>query len=96
MLEGTDDKVMATFSRIARDDRHTDISCRFTGGTSLRLFPQWAMRHDPAQSWMWSRDMVSEGALDRATTEDIQAVFTRLAGEPPSTPQTCPFTVVPV
>jgi hypothetical protein len=94
MLEGPDDKVTATFNRIVHDDRHTDVLSRFTGGTDTRLFPQWAMRHDPARSWMWTRDMVAQGALDRATTDDIRAVFTRLAVEPPSTPQTCPFSVV--
>ena len=56
MLEGDEDAVHNTFERIKRDDRHTDIANVWSGNIDTRLFPQWAMRHDPAQSWMWTRE----------------------------------------
>ena len=91
MLEGTGDVVNAAFDRIKRDDRHTDISEVSTAEIETRMFPQWAMRHDPAASWMWSRDEVSAGAVEHATPSDIHAIFARLATEPPAVLQTCPM-----
>jgi Sensors of blue-light using FAD len=92
MLEGPEDKVKATFDRISRDDRHTSIGNLWTSPIENRLFPEWAMRHDPAQSWMWTRDDVTAGALDNATHQDLHAIFVKLAAMPPAVPQTCPFT----
>lgn len=92
MLEGNDDAVQKTFERIKRDDRHTDIANVWTGKIDKRLFPEWAMRHDPAQSWMWTREQVTAGAADRATSGEILALFSRLAADVPVVEQTCPFT----
>jgi Sensors of blue-light using FAD len=91
MLEGTEEAVQKLFLRIERDDRHTDIAKLWTGEVKTRLFPEWAMRHDPAQSWMWTREQVTAGAVDRATPDDVRAVFARLSTEPPVVAQTCPF-----
>jgi Sensors of blue-light using FAD len=91
MLEGPEEKVQKTFERITRDDRHTDISNVATFNIKQRLFPEWAMRHDPASSWMWSREQVSAGAIENATTDEIRDLFARLAIEPPVVAQTCPF-----
>jgi hypothetical protein len=91
MLEGAEDAVQKTFERIKRDDRHTDISNVWTSKIEHRLFPEWAMRHDPAQSWMWSREQVTAGAVDKASSDDLRALFTRLATEPSVVAQTCPF-----
>ena len=91
LLEGNEDAVQKTFERIKRDDRHTDIANIWTGEISQRLFPEWAMRHDPAQSWMWTREQVTAGAADKATPAEILAVFHRLASEVPVIEQTCPF-----
>lgn len=89
MLEGPSDKVEACYQRIARDDRHIEITplsrCRVTS----RLFPGWAMRDDPAQSWIWSIDAVANGAIERATEDEVLEVFTRLAAMNvvPATPE---------
>jgi Sensors of blue-light using FAD len=91
MLEGPEDKVQNTFARIERDDRHTDITNVVTFNIEQRLFPDWAMRHDPATSWMWTREQVTAGAIERATPDDIRALFARLAAEPPVVAGTCPF-----
>lgn len=92
LLEGSDDVVSATFRRIKHDDRHTDVVLLVNGEAGTRLFPEWAMRHDPAQSWMWTAGEVTAGAVAAATPDQARAVFTRLAANPPTTPQTCPMT----
>lgn len=91
LLEGDGEKIDKAFARIRRDDRHTDVRLLWTGAADARLFPEWAMRHDPAQSWIWSREEVSAGIVERATADDARAIFTRLAATPPTVAQTCPM-----
>lgn len=88
LLEGPQNVVTALFARIVRDDRHTDVVTLVSGDIETRLFPEWAMRHDPAQSWMWTAEQVTAGAVGRASKDEILGVFTRLAQQPPSEPQT--------
>jgi hypothetical protein len=45
---------------------------------SERMFGKWAMLHDPAVSWIWSQDEVANGAVERATPEEVIGFFTRL------------------
>lgn len=78
LLEGPRETVEATYQRIRRDDRHTDIRSVRRIRTAERLFPEWAMRDDPAQSWMWTQDEVARGAVENATDDEIMAVFRRL------------------
>jgi hypothetical protein len=82
LLEGPEDAVKATFARIARDDRHLEVQRLVSRPIAQRLFPDWAMRDDPARSWMWTQQEVDNGALERATEEEVVAVFERLAKEP--------------
>lgn len=82
MLEGPRDAVNAAFQRITTDDRHLDVTLIGTGEIGERLFPQWHMRDDPARSWMWTQDEVANGAIEAASSEDVRAVFERLAREP--------------
>jgi hypothetical protein len=82
LLEGPKDAVKATFARIARDDRHLEVQRLVSRPIAQRLFPDWAMRDDPARSWMWTQQEVDNGALERATEEEVVAVFERLAKEP--------------
>jgi hypothetical protein len=81
MLEGPRSAVTATFNRIMADDRHLDVVLIGCGDAKTRLFPDWHMRDDPAQSWMWTQDQISDGAIDAASEEDVRAVFTRLVRE---------------
>lgn len=90
MLEGRRDVVTAIYARILRDDRHTQVISLWTGDIETRLFPEWAMRHDPAKSWMWTAEQVAAGAIGRASAEEIRGVFSRLASEAPEGPQKCP------
>lgn len=81
MLEGPEALVEATYRRIARDDRHLDVRAmsRRTIADDARLFGAWAMRDDPADTWVWTRAQIDQGALDRATEAEVLAIFTRLA-----------------
>ena len=80
-LEGPEELVMATFARIATDDRHLEVRMRVNQPITTRLFPTWAMRHDPVRSWMWTQAEVNAGAVDQAAVADVMAIFERLAAE---------------
>lgn len=79
LLEGPEAAVEATLARIARDDRHVDVTVRVSKSVAARMFGDWAMLHDPATSWIWSAQEISGGALDRAAPEDYEAIFETLA-----------------
>lgn len=83
LLEGPQDKVEATYARIEQDDRHLEVRNLLRTPIETRMFGAWAMRSDPAQSWMWTREQVEDGAPDRATKDEVIAVFSRLLGEAP-------------
>jgi len=85
LLEGPQEAVEATFARIARDERHVEVERLVIRPVEERLFPDWAMRHDPARSWMWTQQEVDDGAVGRATEAEVVAVFERVAAEPPET-----------
>ena len=82
LLEGTTEALDATYARILRDDRHLEISRLSYHPVTDRLFPSWAMRDDPARSWMWSQADVANGAIAQATHLQILAIFERLAAQP--------------
>ena len=83
LLEGPCDKVEAAYARIERDDRHLEIRRLVRSPVEMRLFGAWAMRSDPARTWMWTREQVENGAPDKATTEEVLSVFSRLLDEAP-------------
>ncbi len=78
MLEGPRSSVTATFNRILNDDRHLDVVLIGCGDAKKRLFPDWHMRDDPAQSWMWTQEQIAGGAIEASSEDDVRAVFTRL------------------
>jgi hypothetical protein len=82
LLEGPEAMVEAAYVRIARDDRHMEVRQLRRRRITRRLFPDWAMRDDPARSWMWTAAEVDGGAVERASSKDVLAVFERLAAEP--------------
>ncbi len=81
LLEGPAEAVEAAYDRIRRDDRHIEVRPLTRRLTEDRLFGAWAMRDDPAQSWVWSRDEVHLGAPERATEAEVMAIFERLSRE---------------
>jgi len=84
-LEGPEERVRDALARIERDDRHLDVTLHVAESVPVRMFGEWAMLHDPAASWIWSQDEVADGAVERATPEEITAVFLRLRDESRST-----------
>jgi hypothetical protein len=80
LLEGPAAEVHAAYARIERDDRHAGMAQLVTGPVTERIFGEWEMLHDPAQSWIWSEAEIADGALDRATPDEIKGVFETLAG----------------
>lgn len=80
-LEGPADAVSATLARIQKDDRHVEVTLRYEGVVSERLFGDWAMLHDPSHSQIWTAQEVSAGALERASPLDYLYTFNTLAVE---------------
>ena len=81
LIEGDAAAIDALFARILVDDRHLAVTLLNRAEVSERLFPQWAMLHDPAHTWIWSADEVAGGAVRKATPEALQRVFVRAAAE---------------
>lgn len=79
LLEGPAKAVQATFDRIRRDDRHLEVTLHVSNTVPSRMFGAWAMLHDPAKSWLWSVEEVSDGILGRASGAEFTQVFERLA-----------------
>ncbi len=77
-LEGPEDQVRKALERIARDDRHLEVTVHVAERVSKRVFGEWAMLHDPAATWIWSQKEVSDGAVERATPEEVTAFFMQL------------------
>jgi hypothetical protein len=83
LIEGPDAAIQATYNRICGDDRHLEITQLVSRSVTDRMFPKWAMRDDPARSWMWSQAEVAAGAIQAASSDQILAIFERLARELP-------------
>jgi hypothetical protein len=81
LLEGPEDMVESAFGRIVGDDRHLALKRLYSGSVAEHLFPEWAMRDDPAQSWLWTEAEVGAGALTAARPDELHAVFERVARE---------------
>lgn len=81
LLEGPKREVEACYTRICADDRHVDAQRLVQSTIKTRLFPGWAMRDDPAQSWVWSIEAVREGAIERTTDDEVLGFFKRLAAD---------------
>jgi Sensors of blue-light using FAD len=81
LLEGPEDKVAATFSRIKADDRHLEVQTLVSERIEQRLFPLWSMHHDPAHTWLWTQAEVDAGVLHNAAPADILNIFKRIKPE---------------
>jgi len=79
LLEGPADKVLTAYDRICSDDRHVEVRPLVRRRIETRMFPGWAMRDDPAQSWVWSIEAVCDGAVERATEVEVHGFFECLA-----------------
>jgi hypothetical protein len=82
LIEGPKAAIDATFSRIAKDNRHLGVVSLSYTPVAARLFPLWSMRDDPAHTWLWTREEVAKGALAQASLADLLDVFARVAASP--------------
>jgi len=80
-LEGPEPQVRKALERIARDDRHLEVKVHVAEPVAERAFGEWAMLHDPAKTWIWSQSEIADGAVDRATPEEVTGFVLRLRGE---------------
>lgn len=78
LLEGPEEEVRKTMERIRRDDRHLEFSVHSEKTVPDRMFGKWAMLHDPAVSWIWSRAEVRDDAIERATEAEVEGFFEKL------------------
>ena len=80
LLEGPEEKILQTFDKIERDDRHLEIEVLLRERNIVkRLFPDWAMKDDPVESWMWSQTEVADGAVQEASQSKILSIFEKIA-----------------
>ena len=77
LIEGEAAAIDALYTRIAADDRHLDVVLLSRAEVADRMFPDWAMLHDPARSWLWSPDEVWGGAIRQASPAALRQVFAR-------------------
>jgi hypothetical protein len=80
LLEGPAAAIDALYARISADDRHLEVMQLSRELVGSRMFPDWAMRDDPAQSWLWPPAAVASGALFQASPDALRAVFARVGG----------------
>lgn len=83
LIEGPETAIRDAYARIASDNRHANVDFLFGEPVTDRVFPGWAMRDDPARSWMWTQAQVAAGAIAKATRPELLAVFERLKAEAP-------------
>jgi hypothetical protein len=81
LIEGNAAAIEGLFGRIVADDRHLDVTLLSRAEVTDRMFPDWAMLHDPARSWLWSPDEVWSGAIRDATPGALRQVFARAGAE---------------
>ena len=86
LLEGPEAAVEAAYARIRADERHIEVR-QLVGrmiADDARMFGVWAMRDDPAASWVWSRAEVDAGVPEQASEDEVLAMFSKLpAGDAP-------------
>jgi hypothetical protein len=81
LIEGPKAAIDALYVKIRADDRHIEVKKRLQRVVSERMFGAWAMKDDPARSWMWTQDEVDAGAVEAASEAQILAVFERVRAE---------------
>ena len=81
LIEGPKAAIDALFAKIRLDDRHQDVTVLHRAEVAERMFPDWAMRDDPARSWLWTAEEVENGALTEAAPGEIVGVFERMKRE---------------
>lgn len=93
LLEGPEAAVTKLGATIAKDDRHLEMTFISAGPVDARIFPNWAMLDDPAQSWLGSQAEIAAGSLAKASPDQVLGIFKRVAAEHRASLQPAPTTV---
>ena len=80
-LEGPEIELDRTYKRIKEDRRHNDIHQLKESATNRRVFASWAMRGDPAMTWMWSPEDVEKGLVKSLSEDESFEIFNRISRE---------------
>lgn len=83
LLEGPEEGIALTYAKIERDNRHLAVRLLAREPVAARLFPDWTMRDDPARSWLYSAEAVGNGALEKASLDELRRIFLRMAADLP-------------
>lgn len=86
LLEGPAAPVQALYTRIRRDDRHLEVREHVNERVPARLFGDWAMLHDPAQSLIWSPAELTDAKREALTPAEVRAIFADLSTAARSAP----------
>jgi hypothetical protein len=81
LLEGPAPAVKAAYGRIRRDDRHIEVRLHVSEPIAGRMFGDWAMLHDPAQSLSWTPEEIADDLLERVSPAEVRKVFEKLAAK---------------
>jgi hypothetical protein len=79
LLEGPTAAVQAVYERIRRDDRHLEVREHVNERVPARLFGDWAMLHDPAQSLIWSPEALTDAKRASLTPTEVRHIFAELS-----------------
>ena len=80
-LEGPEKELDEVYGKIKNDTRHSNIFKLREDITERRLFASWAMRGDPARTWMWSHDDIANGLLRKLSPLEALNIFTKISRE---------------
>jgi hypothetical protein len=81
LVEGPEDAIDALYQRILADDRHDEVTLEASAMIEERMFPGWDMMADTNPSMTFSKAEVEDGAIGRASGDELRALFQRIADE---------------
>lgn len=79
LVEGPSQAIDALYSRILQDDRHCNVSLALSEMVDERIFPEWGMLDDEMPTLTWSSAEIADGAIERASPDELRAAFKRIA-----------------
>ena len=81
LIEGPEAAIDALFAKISADDRHCEIKLALSAEVTERMFPEWEMLDDDISTLTWTEDEIDGGAIERAPSEELRAVFAGIAAK---------------
>ena len=78
LLEGPAEFINTLYSKISRDNRHTNVITLCDEKIDERLFLSWSMKLAPFENMEWSNEDFNSGNFLNITSEEALNVFIRL------------------